>query len=180
MQTDNLARDLVINILMLQGIGVGHNLNGPSWSISTEFLAYLFFPVFLYAVFHRKPVVWAMSLLLALAGLCTIAFRRPYLGSTPTAGFRRHPLLLRIRDGPCRVPALCHPPSSFPVRIRSRYGEPDGGDGRDHAVRLGDLFAVLLFPLVIIGFAHNQSWPARLMAPGFRIFSAFHIPNSLY
>ncbi len=44
-QSDNLPFDLLTNLLMLQGIGIGTNLNGPSWTISTEFAAYIIFPL---------------------------------------------------------------------------------------------------------------------------------------
>ena len=46
-QRESLAFDLPANLLMLQGLGIGTNLNGPSWSISTEFAAYFLFPLFI-------------------------------------------------------------------------------------------------------------------------------------
>jgi peptidoglycan/LPS O-acetylase OafA/YrhL len=51
--SDNLSYDVVCNLL-LQGIGFGRNLNGPSWSISTEFAAYPLFPVILALAFSRR------------------------------------------------------------------------------------------------------------------------------
>jgi peptidoglycan/LPS O-acetylase OafA/YrhL len=72
-----LAFDLPANILMVQGLGIGTNLNGPSWSISTEFAAYFLFPLFIVFVFNRGRLVTAASLLTALATLSAAAFRAP-------------------------------------------------------------------------------------------------------
>jgi peptidoglycan/LPS O-acetylase OafA/YrhL len=52
-RSDNIPVDFFLNVLMLQGLGVGDNLNGPSWSISTEFAAYFMFPLFVGLVFLR-------------------------------------------------------------------------------------------------------------------------------
>ncbi len=75
-----IAFDLPANALMLQGLGVGQNLNGPSWSISTEFAAYFLFPLFVVCVFNRARVLSAAVLLFALAILCSVAMRHPRLG----------------------------------------------------------------------------------------------------
>jgi peptidoglycan/LPS O-acetylase OafA/YrhL len=71
--------DLLANIFMLQGLGIGTNLNGPSWSISTEFAAYFLFPLFVALVFHRRRLVSAVTLSLALVLLCAAAMRSPGL-----------------------------------------------------------------------------------------------------
>ena len=55
--SSNLAADFTANALFLQGFGIGTNLNGPSWSISTEFAAYLLFPLFIALTFHRLVFV---------------------------------------------------------------------------------------------------------------------------
>lgn len=78
-QTDSPIYDLICNLLMLQGLGLGTNLNGPSWSISTEFAAYLLFPAFIVAVFGRHVVLWS-SVGLAIVGLFWIALSQPRLG----------------------------------------------------------------------------------------------------
>jgi peptidoglycan/LPS O-acetylase OafA/YrhL len=73
----SLGFDLPANILMLQGFGIGRNLNGPSWSISTEFAAYLLFPLFILFVFHRRRAVSRGAVALAVVVLCVIASRNP-------------------------------------------------------------------------------------------------------
>ena len=76
----SLAFDLPANILMLQGIGIGTNLNGPSWSISTEFAAYFLFPVFIAFVFSRHRIVSIATLMLAAGFLIRAAILLPRLG----------------------------------------------------------------------------------------------------
>jgi len=76
----NLAADLPANALMLQGLGVGQNLNGPSWSISVEFAAYLCFPALVAVAFHRRAAVAAGALLACVALLCLLAAPQPRLG----------------------------------------------------------------------------------------------------
>lgn len=52
-----LSYDIICNLFLLQAFGLGTNLNGPSWSICTEFAAYLAFPVLLASVFSRRTMV---------------------------------------------------------------------------------------------------------------------------
>jgi peptidoglycan/LPS O-acetylase OafA/YrhL len=43
---------LMENLLLVQAWGFGNSLNAPAWSISTEFAAYLLFPLILLCVFR--------------------------------------------------------------------------------------------------------------------------------
>ena len=72
--------DVVANLLMLQGLGVGTNLNGPSWSVSAEFLAYLVFPLLIFGVFSARRTVVLATALAALAALLCVALSNPRLG----------------------------------------------------------------------------------------------------
>lgn len=72
-------RDFAANLLMLQGLGIGRNLNGPSWSISTEFAAYACFPLLAACVFGRRATAWS-AVALSGAALCALAAARPRLG----------------------------------------------------------------------------------------------------
>lgn len=76
----NVMADLLANVAMLQGLGVGHNLNGPSWSISTEFAAYLCFPALIAVAFHRRVAIAAGTLLACVALLCLLAASQSRLG----------------------------------------------------------------------------------------------------
>ena len=72
--------DVMANLLMLQGLGVGMNMNGPSWSVSAELLAYLLFPALIVGAFSRRRAVVVTVGLAAVAGLICIALRNPRLG----------------------------------------------------------------------------------------------------
>lgn len=72
--------DAACNILLLQGFGVGMNLNGPSWSVCTEFAAYLLFPVLLGLAFSRRFIVVPLTILAAFGSLVAVALNHPRLG----------------------------------------------------------------------------------------------------
>src|SRR2546423_1600002 len=69
----DLIFDIGANIMMVQGFSIGENLNTPSWSISTEFAAYLLFPALLGLAFHRRVSVAGPAAAAALLWLCAIA-----------------------------------------------------------------------------------------------------------
>jgi peptidoglycan/LPS O-acetylase OafA/YrhL len=74
------ARDFVLNLLLIQ-TWVPHfrlNWNYPSWSISSEWFAYLLFPPFCAVVFRRLTTAPRAALALAVfAGLMLLAYRLP-------------------------------------------------------------------------------------------------------
>lgn len=72
--------DVVANLLMLQGLGIGRNMNGPSWSVSVELVAYAAFPVLIAGAFSSNKVVRGFTLLMALFGLTAVALSNPNLG----------------------------------------------------------------------------------------------------
>jgi peptidoglycan/LPS O-acetylase OafA/YrhL len=69
----NLPLDLISNLLMLQGLGVGKPISGPSWSVSVELLAYALFPLLIRSVFSPRRVWQAVALLTSISGLCVVA-----------------------------------------------------------------------------------------------------------
>jgi peptidoglycan/LPS O-acetylase OafA/YrhL len=78
--SDSIVYDTLCNLLMLQGLGIGTNLNGPSWSISTEFAAYFLFPVLLaFVVGGRRPVALAVVAVCCVV-LAATAAQHPRLG----------------------------------------------------------------------------------------------------
>lgn len=69
-------RDIALNLLLIHGWGTAQSIAGPTWSISTEFAAYLLFPVFVYVTggAATKSIVLALvslALLLAVGSLST-------------------------------------------------------------------------------------------------------------
>jgi peptidoglycan/LPS O-acetylase OafA/YrhL len=71
-QIARLAKDAVANLLMLQGFGVGINLNVPSWSVSVEWAAYLAFPVFIWIILRKKLAT--LAAIAAIGALIAISF----------------------------------------------------------------------------------------------------------
>lgn len=119
----NLAADLLANALMLQGLGIGHNLNGPSWSISTEFAAYLCFPALVAVAFHRRGAVAAGAFLACVALLCLLAASQPRLGlGAKGAGL----MLLRVD-----LPAVL----LFPLLIAALAANEERASGSSRATR---------------------------------------------
>ena len=76
----NIPYDGMCNLLMLQGLGVGLNLNGPSWSISTEFAAYFVFPLLIWIVFSQRWLVAVGAIVVCFGVLATVALTHGRLG----------------------------------------------------------------------------------------------------
>lgn len=160
----NLPYDLICNLLMLQGLGIGSNLNGPSWSISTEFAAYLLFPGLLALTFARRRAVTVTALVVAAGALILTAIHQPRLSLdiyTPdqaiTLCFAQFVLgLLTLRL--TRIPA---------VRTRLQGDWPavlaSGWVIASLCLRL-DLLAAIAFPAVVLTLACNDGMVARLLA----------------
>jgi peptidoglycan/LPS O-acetylase OafA/YrhL len=75
----NSLAAIIANVLLVQAWGVAGSINGPAWSISTEFAAYLLFPMLLKATLFGdgQRTTWAG---IAAAGFLTIAaMAGPYL-----------------------------------------------------------------------------------------------------
>ena len=162
--SNNVPFDLVANLLMLQGLGVGTNLNGPSWSISTEFAAYLLFPLYVILIFHARAAVWIPALSIAVGLLCWQAFLHPRLGLASEAiadQVIRCFTQFGIGMGAYRL--SCHPRmASLLGSDRVAFGLV-GGCLFFLALRV-DLPVALLFPFLIVSFANNKGRMERLMS----------------
>jgi peptidoglycan/LPS O-acetylase OafA/YrhL len=71
----SLKTSFVLNLAMVQARGFGPSLDGPGWSISAEWAAYLLFPLLLSVAFFRKPL-WgwlsAVTSVTVLVCLCLL------------------------------------------------------------------------------------------------------------
>ncbi|HTN12754.1 MAG TPA: acyltransferase [Acetobacteraceae bacterium] len=74
------AGDLLGNLAMLQGLGVGRNVNAPSWSVSCEFAVYFFFPLLVIAMFRAGRLGRLVTVSIALLLLAYVASLHPRLG----------------------------------------------------------------------------------------------------
>jgi peptidoglycan/LPS O-acetylase OafA/YrhL len=157
----NPAYDFLTNALLLQGIGIGTDLNGPSWSISVEFMAYFVFPLVLLLIYGRRPVL-IVTLLAALGGVLWIAFHLPRLG-LGTQG-ARDDILRCFSEFTLGVAAhrLCKwKGSAFLAR-------DDVTMGLSLTAILSllaryDLPAVLVFPFLVVSYAQNRGRASRIV-----------------
>ncbi len=66
-RTGSLGITFMVNLLMIQAWGIGASLDSPGWSISTEWAAYLLFPLLLIPALYRRPSYAWLSGAIALA-----------------------------------------------------------------------------------------------------------------
>jgi peptidoglycan/LPS O-acetylase OafA/YrhL len=158
-----LGYDVAANVLMLQGYGIGQNLNGPSSTVSQELGAYVLFPLLLALIFSRRRTVVIAGIGLAAAVVCWQGFQYPGFGLASrgignnvarclaefTLGIGAFRLFqmqgLRFLSAnwfALTLAALCL--GSLLLRL--------------------DLPAALMFPFLVIAFARNEGWPAKLVA----------------
>ncbi len=167
---NSLAFDLPANILMLQGLGIGRNLNGPSWSISTEFAAYFLFPLFILFVFNRRRIVTAATLLVAVAVLSADAFRAP--------GLHLETNTISDQVVYCFTEFVLGMGSYILYRSRraSGRGATDLEVGMIYAaaavflVTGTDLIVALLCPFIVVSTALNTGFIARALSRGIPYF----------
>jgi peptidoglycan/LPS O-acetylase OafA/YrhL len=82
-----LLVDIAFNLPLMQSWGFAHPIDGPSWSVSTEWAAYLLFPALASFVFGKRR-----SALLALLTALIVMALLPMLPTPPNAGPRIGPL----------------------------------------------------------------------------------------
>ena len=160
----DLPYDVLCNLLMLQGIGLGTNLNGPSWSISTEFVAYLLLPLLLAVMLGRRRAPAIAAVALCLAVLAATAAQHARLGlDTDSIGGDLLRCLTEFVIGIGVYRLLQH--RAWAMRL---------ADGRVAALAVAwvlaglvlriDLIAALGFPLLIATLAVGRGRIARAVA----------------
>ncbi len=74
----------ITNIFMIQAWGFGKSIGGPTWSISTEWAAYLLFPILIHlAIFSRLHFSWLAAL---AASMCLYYIAGTYVPSKSQNG----------------------------------------------------------------------------------------------
>ena len=160
--SESFFPDLLANLLLLPGLGFGPNFNGPSWSISTEMVAYLLFPVLVGGVFSRSRTSTAITGCAALLFLVLLASRRPRL----ELGYEGAP------------ESLIRCITEFLLGMLA-YRAYAGGhfrllatDGAAFALSVAcvaslllriDLPAALLFPFLVLAYATNRGHARRIL-----------------
>ncbi len=153
---DRTAADVLANYLMLQGIITGTNINGPSWSVSVEFVAYFSFPLLIHGAFSKRRWVTGATAAVALAGLLALALTQPRLGlgtEIPPDGLIR--CMTEFTLGMLSFRALQHP--GFAAWIaRDRITAAVLLLCPVLALLRIDLLTALSFPLVVAAAASNR------------------------
>jgi peptidoglycan/LPS O-acetylase OafA/YrhL len=126
-----------INLAMIQTWGLGPTLGAPAWSVSTEFAAYLLFPVLSWlTLFHRGWTVWFIGIVAGgVVCLLPVLSGQGFLGPRPLDIFDYHtlwPVLRCIAEFTLGLVAFRVAYSSRASRILSR------------------LFATILVPVVMV------------------------------
>lgn len=170
---ENSLGSLVVNLFLLQGTGIESSLtwNGPSWSISSEFFAYLFFAAVVFAAGRRGWLLLCVMLMVGPAILA--AFSPTYMDATYQFGLVR--CLYGFSAG-ALLAWFLHD------RLVVGKAEAAGGAGRlgwtiaelcilmaigrfvlDFGDNAGGIAAPFLFTAALYIFAHEGGWVSVLL-----------------
>jgi peptidoglycan/LPS O-acetylase OafA/YrhL len=168
---------LVANIFLVQAWGVAPSYIGPAWSISTEWAAYMLFPLLVALTLTNRAVIAAACGIAAAAALTMLAV----LPADITHVVRvRGPLDMSI--GTNYGPAVrCIVEFTFGLlcwRVsQTAWGKRLQGNGAGFfaalailfllAIKGSDIFIVLLMPLLVLSLSADTGVPARVM--GWRV-----------
>ena len=155
--------DILSNILFLQGFGIGNNLNGPSGTISQELGAYALFPVLLTIALHRKRWIATLAATLAIILISWEAAQEPWLGLVSREPFNMvFRCLAEFTLGLCAY--RIYRSSSLPWLFANWPAVTLSGACVISLILRIDLPAALMFPMLVVAFARNKGWPARLIS----------------
>lgn len=183
-------RDVGANLTMIQVWAIGPSLDGPGWSISAEWAAYLLFPCLLIPTMFRKPALAVAMFLFSLACVGTLCVLPASATHNP------HPVrLLNIY-----APNLCLPvlrclaefsmgivafrvsSSSFGVMIGQRKWITFilcAACIIFLTIPRADFFFVLTVPLLLVALSTGDHLPQRLLSSAPAMFSG-DISYSMY
>jgi peptidoglycan/LPS O-acetylase OafA/YrhL len=172
-----LSITFVANLFMIQTWGIGASLDSPGWSISTEWAAYLLFPLLLIPALYRKAwYAWLSGAvaLVILGVLCGIPVNVAHKTSAET--------VLNLSDPRLALP-LWRCLSEFLLGILS-FRIASGTNHLFHSSRgwlssflvlasllvltvpKADIFFVFLLPLLIAVLSDGQYLPQRVLSSG--------------
>ena len=170
----SLKITFIANILMIQSWGLADSLNPPAWSISSEWAAYLLFPLLVAGLLRRPVLAWTWGIIcIAILGM---------LSHTPVAfGHQARPnALLDLSDPRFAIPVLrCLTEFSLGLiafrAMKTRVGSFIANKGWISSliclswvalmsVPRADLAVVLLLPLLVISITSEQRGAGKLLA----------------
>lgn len=161
--------DFFTNVFMLPGIGIGNSVDWPAWSISVEFAAYLIFPILILIAFYYN---WKITIFIGIFFSSSLLYI--CLGNAPLNpdGFHaQHALPIRdlIRCFSEFILGLLTYRVFLSGKVQKYFLKDTvafllfGLVAVFVLFRLGDFFAILLFPLIVLALALNRDRAAQIM-----------------
>jgi peptidoglycan/LPS O-acetylase OafA/YrhL len=172
--SSSLKVSFVMNLAMVQAWGFGPSLDGPGWSISAEWAAYLLFPLLLSVAFFRKPLWGWLSAVTSVAVLV-------FLCLLPAAAVHNlRPLAIMDLHSSYRGISVwrCLPEFTLGILAARIAGSKTAdwlGSNRWIGLALcfsilvmmtvprADLAVVLLFPALILCLSSDNSFPSFIL-----------------
>ncbi len=166
---DNLGTALLFNFTLTHVWGFANSVVPPSWSISTEWAAYLLFPVGVF-IGLRLPRRWSLlGLVVSFGVLAVIAYGPTWIAQTEL--HRRHGPLDIASSYAVGTTLRCL--ASFYIGLvayRFRDAIPSRGAGVFFLLMIGllcvkgsDLALIPTFALLIMSLSSDKGWVARLL-----------------
>ena len=172
-QIQSLWTALPLNLLMIQAWGFGNSFDGPCWSISAEWAAYLFFPASLWLAFQGGKLRTGVTVLVSAACVLFLCVSHPMIMKEETYA------LLEYHASRFAIPVLrCIPEFLLGVAVARIYVRREGLRfiGLRYATAatcalvlllMGTLYTdflvVMLFPVLVLLLAVADSLPARIL-----------------
>jgi len=171
-----LSLAFVWNLLMVQAWGLTESLDGPGWSISAEWAAYLLFPVLLLVFIESRPGRWLGALLSIGALIFLVHMPEAHAHAITSAA------IFDIHDSRYALPVLrcvsefilgmlAYKISTMPVGLRFAQRAKIHDVLAVAIVVLltrpsTDLLIPCLIPLLLVGLASGHSVTARILSSG--------------
>jgi len=167
------ARDVAANLLMVQSWGLGKSIDGVAWSLSTEWAAYLLFPLLVAVALFGRPraaLAAAVGAAVVVGATVTLTMRDGAYHSGPLDaydGATLEPLLrcfggfvlglvtFRLTQSPRAVAVAGHD-----ITIAAALGLLVSG----LAAGVHDLVIYPLFALLVLGLFGNRGYVGRIFA----------------
>jgi peptidoglycan/LPS O-acetylase OafA/YrhL len=166
---DAPARPIAANLLIVQSWGIAASINGAAWSLSTEWAAYLLFPMLVgLALFGRPKTALVSTIAVAALKLATVALTKH------DGAYHRGPL--DAYDGTTAQPILRCVGGFALGLLTYRAARAGHAAWAAHDATVGavvallalglaagahDLFVYPLFALLVLGLYRNRGWAGR-------------------
>ena len=169
-----LGKALLWNLLMVQAWGITESLDGPGWSISAEWAAYLLFPLFLLSFLETRFSRRLATSLSAVALICLVLLPVSHAHAITSAA------LLDVHDSRWGLPVFrCLSEFALGMLAQKASTLPWGARFAERA-RIHDLLALMvvvllmcpctdllvagLIPMLLVGLASGRSITSHILS----------------